>query len=474
VRSSRRSSTAHAAAATAWAALVIGVACSRTEDPIERFATGNAATAPGKGGGPTGSGGSAATTGGALGGQSNPGGKSPGAGDSGSSASGSTATGEAGSGSGLLQPPELECGEPPVSGAAFTRQALRAAAADCASYHYCRFEGAARWLSETVSSYAEQPSDVTLSNARVAYASALSLWSVLEQFQFGPLASNDEGAAKDSYQGRGIRERIYAWPLTARCRVEEQIANQNYLNDIDKVLVTGRGLFGLDYLLFYPGSDTACSASSVAAKNWLNFDDAELAQRKLRYATALGDDIVSRVVELRRAWAPDGENFRLKLVDATGYPSEQEAMKVLGWALLYVEHEVKDWKLGVPAGYTLAGPVELPEGPYSGLGTEALRGNLLGFRALYQGCGPAGEGIGFDDWLSEAGHPELAQEIIDAYQAAQAVAEAFPPWSQATPAEMDALYRAVKALTDPLKNDLFGGGSPLGLTLPPTLSGDTD
>jgi predicted lipoprotein len=471
VNSDRQGLLARAGLTSACAALAIGVACSRTDHPVERFAGSN--DAGGTGATPTpgaaGSSGSTAVTGGKPG----TGGSSSG-GSAGSGSGVAGGLGEAGSGSDVLQPPELDCGEAPVSSGAFTRAALRASAADCASYHYCRFEGASRWLAETVTSYGEEPSPAGLRTAQLAYNQAFSIWSVLEHFQFGPLSSNDKSAGKDEYQGQGLRERIYAWPLSVRCRVEDQLVNQKYQTDFPNVLVSARGLFALEYLLFYPGSDTSCVTTSVTAQKWANFSEDDLAARKLAYAQGLAQDVHARILDLQRRWAADGENYRQKLVDATGYPSEPDAMKVLGWALFYTEHEVKDLKLGVAAGVRAGDSGEPPEAPYANLGTEAVRANLRGFRAMYQGCGADGAGLGFDDWLVEGGYPDLAQEIVTAYENAQAAADAFPAWNQATPADFQALYATVKVLTDHLKNDLFGGNSPIGLALPPTISGDTD
>ena len=140
----------------------------------------------------------------------------------------------------------------------------------------------------------------------------------------------------------------------------------------------------------------------------------------------------------------------------------------------FLERGIAWLVLGIPAGYTLSSPVTLAESPYSGLETENLRANLRGFRALFQGCGPEGEGLGFDDWLSEAGHGDLAQDIVTAWTTAQAAADAYPRFAEAGPAELETLYRKVKALTDLLKTDLFGDGSPIGLDLPEGLSSDTD
>jgi predicted lipoprotein len=398
----------------------------------------------------------------------------------GSSAAGSDALAGAGPEAGaggeapVVTPPEDDCGDPPVSTAAFTRRALREQAADCATWEYCRFASTANALSSELDSYATAPSPATLESARAAYRRAMEQWSEVELFQFGPLASNQLSAGRDVAQGQGIRELIYAWPLVARQRVEEQVANRNYESGWDGVFVTARGLFALDYLLFYPGSDTQCAPGSVCGKNWKALDADEIAARKQAYAGALGDDIVASVKRLQEAWSPDAGNFRPVLVDATGYMDEAEAMKVISWSLLYVEREVKDWKLGVPSGHTVNAPVSSAETPYSGLGTQAIRANLRGFQRLFQGCGEGGAGLGFDDWLVEAGHPELAGDITAALGNALAAADAFPPFPNATPAELEAFYQTVKALTNLLKNDLFGSGSPIGLGLPPGIQGDTD
>jgi predicted lipoprotein len=466
VKRDRQGLLARAGLGSACAALAIGVACSRTDHPVERFASSH--DAGGTGGSSTsglaGSSGSTSLTGGkpAVAGSST--------GGTGSNTGVAGSLGEAGSGAEVIEPPELDCGEAPVSTEGFTRAALRASVADCASYHYCRFEGASRWLSETLTSYGEEPSPAGLQTAQLAYKHAFSIWSVLEHFQFGPLSSNVEDEGKDEYQGQNLRARIYSWPLSVRCRVEEQVVSQKYQTDFENVLVSARGLYGLEYLLFYPGSDTTCAATSVTAQKWADFSQQDLAARKLAYAQALAEDVHARMLDLQQRWGA----YRPQLVDATGYPGEQEAMKVLGWALLYTEHEVKDLKLGVPAGVRAGDAAEPPEAPFANLGTEAVRANLRGFSAMFQGCGVDGAGLGFDDWLIEAGHPELAQDIVAAYDHAQATADAFPAWSQATPADFQTLYGAVKVLTDHLKNDLFGSGSPIGLALPPTIAGDTD
>jgi hypothetical protein len=141
---------------------------------------------------------------------------------------------------------------------------------------------------------------------------------------------------------------------------------------------------------------------------------------------------------------------------------------------VYVEKEVKDWKLGIPAGYTLSSPVSGPETPFAHVGTPALKANLRGFRALFEGCGGGGQGLGFDDWLRSAGHDELSDELLAALSGAEAGLDQLGPLHTASSAQVEAAYQAVRKLTDLLKGDLFGAGSPLNLKLPSSVEGDTD
>jgi len=383
--------------------------------------------------------------------------------------------GAAGSGDDLPPtPPRDECGPRPVSNGSFTRAALREAAADCAIWHYCEADRAARELDSAVQAHRAAPNDDSLARARDAWRVAMERWSSAELFQFGPAGSKAESAGKDPVQGQGLRDTIYSWPVVARCRVDEQVILKGYESSWAPVQISARGLFALEYALFYGEFDTACSPNSSAGKAWAELAPPAIAAARLDYAAAVGSDVVARIAELQQAFSPEGGNFRQTLIDARGYESEQQALNVIAWSLLYVEREVKDWKVGVPAGLTLTHPVSLPEASFSGVGTSAIRENLRGFRSLFQGCGEHGEGIGFDDWLLDVGQSALAGDMLAALDGAQAAADAFPAMPEASQSDLAALYQALRALTSLLKADFFGPGSSLNLKLPAGVASDTD
>ncbi len=453
--------------ALAISGLVAAFAC-RTETPDEHYYDGKAPASV-NGGHTQATGGRAGTGGAAQ--PASPVGSGGAAGDAqaGSAGSDESSAGD----SGVEPPPAIACGPAPVSQAEFTQEALRAAAVDCAAWQLCQFENTAIELDARVAAYASEPSDESRERAASAWTRSMERWSQVELFQFGPLSSRNESAGKDVYLGQGLRDSIYGWPAVARCRVEDQVTSLGFeTRGMDSVLISARGLYALEYLLFYPGFDTACAASSTTAATWAELGEEQLLSQKVRYARALSADIRERAQALSETYR-EGE-FREAFVSASGYPTPQESLNVLGWALVYIEREVKDWKLGVPAGYTLTHPVGEPESPYAGVGTEAIRQNLLGFRSLFQGCGDAGEGLGFDDWLVAAGHAELAADVIRATDDALAAVQAFPALPSATKEQAQELYAAIKVLTDFLKTDLFGDGSPIGLKLPAGVEGDTD
>ncbi|HEY6727865.1 MAG TPA: imelysin family protein [Polyangiaceae bacterium] len=466
-------------------ALGVPLACS-TEDPVENYlparagGTLSATTAPGgtAAGTVSGSGGSAgeATDGGA--GDAGAAGQASSSTDAVATSSSSGGTGGSsagGTGGGGTGGTPSDCGPAPAAEGPFTKERLRAAAADCALHHYCEFEGRAHRLENAIAEHAVKATDASRAHAQSAWREAMQSWQILEVFQFGPLASASRTAGKDGFQGKGLRDKIYAWPVVARCRVDEQVIGRSFVDrGMDGALISGRGLYALETLLFYSGADSACGASTPTSQTWQSLASTTLEAYKQDYALAASEDVVDQIQGLVRTWTTGDDAFYPKFVSASGYPNEQEAMNVLAWALVYLEKEVKDYKLGIPAGYTLVAPVSEPEAPYAGGGYVNVVQNLRGFRSLFQGCGDNGEGLGFDDWLIEAGHHALAADIRAAWQTAFETAEKLALASTPSAGAVEQTYLDVKALTDLLKNELLGTGSPLNLDLPDSVAGDTD
>ena len=320
-----------------------------------------------------------------------------------------------------------------------------------------------------MASYAAEPTETQLNLARSAWVQAMDAWALSVPAGYGPVAS----VASDSYHGRGIGAFIHAWPALNRCEVEKQVATRAYEEQgFQRILPGARGLSALEYLLFYGGTDSSCASNSSTAAAWAELSPDEIAEAKRDYAKAVAEDVVSKADDLVNVWASDGEDFGSALAGAEGYGSEQEALNVVAWSLLYPYEVVRDLKVGPLAGIGTA--IFNPETPYALVDVQSIRANLAAFRALFQGCGPDGEGMGFDDWLSAASVGDLSEDILAALETVEAHAAALPPLHQASTEQMVAFYADLKALSDLLKERLFGSGSVINLKLPASAASDTD
>ena len=134
------------------------------------------------------------------------------------------------------------------------------------------------------------------------------------------------------------------------------------------------------------------------------------------------------------------------------------------------EHYIRFVDAIRPKVFTAENVPGLTRGTARGHFNEILRA----FRELFVGCGAAGEGLGFDDWLVASGNGALAKELLDLYAQAQAASDAFPPFYQASPQQFADLYLKIRPLANLLKTQLFGSGSPLNLKLPASAASDTD
>lgn len=360
------------------------------------------------------------------------------------------------------------CGDAPDTTGEFSKAALLAAAASCATYHTCEFSAAMQVLGSAVTAYREDPSQDHLEKAQQAWRSAMLAWAGLVPFEFGPLV----GVGVDQYHGRGIAAYIHPWPAPNLCELSKQLVSRSYEGEgMLRVPPGARGLFALEALLFTNMSETGCSSASTTATTWAKTSEPDRLQARLDYAKAVVDDVYRRSEELVGVWSKTGENFGETLVKHEGYVKEQEALSVVGWSLLYVYLEVRDGKVAPFAGATTSGPN--PETPFAHLDREAVLANLKSFRALFQGCAD-GAGLGFDDWLSAADATDLRDDILKALDAIEATAKALPPFHLASQAQMTAFYDDLKVLTDLLKSRLLGSGSPLNIKLPASAASDTD
>jgi predicted lipoprotein len=308
----------------------------------------------------------------------------------------------------------------------------------------------------------------------------MDAWQVAEVMQVGPAATRGMPG------GQEIRDNIYSWPLVSRCAVEEQIVSRGYTGAaFTSGLVTRRGLFALEYLLFYEGADTACPSTSaiVSQGTWAALSAEERESRKRAYAAVVANDLQARAQALVTAWDAGGGNFVHTLESAGSgnavYASSQAALNAVSDALFYVDYELKDLKLAKPLGMrecTTDTCPEFLESPFAHRSKANLRANVVGFRRIVEGCGANFEGTGFDDLLEAAGATELTATLRQRTAALSTAIDSLPGQDLAVPlaqnkASVRALYDSVKGVTDVLKTELV---TVLDLELPQKVEGDND
>lgn len=363
-------------------------------------------------------------------------------------------------------------------GGVFYRADLLKAFGECAQSEAAAFVPAAAALETATLAAKDDPSQ--LEAARAAWRVAIDAWQRNEMLQFGP------GGPKARAGGKDLRESIYSWPLGGRCAIEEKLVDKSYENGaLASALVNVRGLLAIELLLFSDATDNACTPTAAINANgtWAAIPPTELAARKRAYAYEAAKLIAPKAREIEAAWNPSAGNFLNEFTSAgkgsRTYGSDAIAFNVVSDALFYLEYELKDMKLAQPLGLrncTTGTCPEAVESLYAKHSKTQLRQNLVGARLVLEGCGAQNTGLGFDDMLVALGQDQLAKDMAVNLTAAIAAADAIQgddlAHALATQRpQVDALYTAVKAVTDRLKTDFV---SVLDLEIPRRVEGDND
>lgn len=317
--------------------------------------------------------------------------------------------------------------------------------------------------------------------ARVATQEAwwalMDVWQELEVMQLGPL-----GSELDAVGGLGLRDEVYSWPTTSRCRVDQETVDDDW-SDPDFYLanlVTVYGLAALETLLYAePGVNDCEDVVDInASGEWAALGADGVQERRAAYAVVLAHGVADVLTEARTAWDPAGGDFAGTLAAAgtegNAFEAPETALNAIFDGLFYLEIATKDRKLAEPLGLrecvegTCLASVETTLAGGSNLWIAA---NLRGFRALYTG----GAGAGMDDLLQSIDQGELDGRVLSALDAADTAAAALDqPIDVAAagdPATAVALHDAIKVVTDLLKGEV---ATALTMQIPSEAAGDND
>ena len=317
--------------------------------------------------------------------------------------------------------------------------------------------------------------DQSPASTQEQWANTMAAWQILEVMQIGP-----SGSSLTAIAGEDLRDEIYSWPTVNPCLIDQETVYNNWDSEkyFTENLVNAYGMDALEHLLFAEMDNTCPGQVDINSDGtWDSLGDDGVASHRASFAASLAAKISSQTDDLIQRWSTSGGDFssQLSMAVDSPYASEQEALNAVYDALFYLETVTKDRKLGVPLGYHPDCGEDLcadeVENLVSGVGAESIAANLQGFELLFTG----GDGIGFDDLLTELGHGDLAEQVIADLQIAHELAIAIDaPLDEMVSdntAQVEELYAAVKSVTDVLKGDL---ATILALTIPAEAAGDND
>ena len=361
--------------------------------------------------------------------------------------------------------------EQPVT---FSKAGLLRSLADCAIGRYRAFASATQDLAAKTRAYAQTLDPASRAAARDAFLATLYGWQELELFRFGPAGSTGEPGGKD------LRNQIYFFPFVNHCLIDTTLLGRGYEATPLTLGVSAKGLGALDYLLFYEGEAGSCTTPLAG---WDALDEGERARRRASYASVVAADLTTQAAALLAAWEPGQGDYYTQFTRAGAgsvlFARDQDAFNIVDNALYYFDRELKDEKVGLPLGINPNCMAETcpaaVESRFSFASNDNVIANIVGFRLIAEGCGPGYTGLGFDDWLRDAQHADLADRLRGAANAAEQAARGLPVplellLTQNRP-QVQGLYDALKGVSDLLKAEL---PSALNLEPPMSVAGDND
>lgn len=384
---------------------------------------------------------------------------------------------------GTAEPPMGGTPDPgPGDGAVEISDVLTRLANDLVLPTFVQFAEKSAALETSVGEWAASPTNSELREAaREAWVEATFTWQHAELMQLGPV-----GASGKRLAGDDLRDRIYSWPATRTCRIDQTLlsAEFNEADWLDGALFEVQGLDALEYVLYSETLENACPGAVRINRDGLwasEFPDLDsLTARRAEFAAVVAGGVRVAADEVVTAFSADGGNFAGALAAGTApYADAKNGLNEVYAALFYVDKLIKDAKLGRPLGIAEGCDEdrcpEAFESRYSGRGAAHLLANLDSFEAMFFGTIDGEEGPGFDDLLQNNDGAvvvsRMAENIAAARSAIEALGNDLPTALTDNASGVEAAHSAIKSVTDDFKGGVV---TILDLEVPREGSGDSD
>ena len=249
----------------------------------------------------------------------------------------------------------------------------------------------------------------TLTTAQNEWKTVMVTIQQAEPHAVGPIAVNDDY----------LRNRIHSFANAdlQTCSVDQAVIKQSDANfDLSTRSNNQKGFGAIEYLLFDTTLTSQCSANYDNAATWNALGDTEKKSQRCTYAKALAADADTAATSVLNKWQASGENYRAEFIDEASSGNNLQALTDV--LLIHIDKEAKDRKMQEALGISGCTSDECRariESPYSKTSLENVKNNMIGFLNVYNG----GEGVGFDNYLSDMGEKTISDGVISKITAIQ-------------------------------------------------------
>ena len=189
-------------------------------------------------------------------------------------------------------------------------------------------------LERAIADWALTPNEQTQGAAQAAWLRSMAIWQRAELMQVGPA-----GAVGRRVGGDDARDRIYSFPLTNPCRVDQELVAERYTNEIKHPSLNVRGMDALESFLWVANQTPArCrqhqSGGRVVAMVARSEDE------RLRRRSEMAQGLVGMVLvdaQLQDAWSEGA----LREVPRTEVHHMRIRRARPGLAMFYVDRMMK-------------------------------------------------------------------------------------------------------------------------------------
>jgi predicted lipoprotein len=304
---------------------------------------------------------------------------------------------------------------------------------------YTSFQTTATNLDAAVTAFNASPDAAKLTALQSAFQAAYKQWQATSAFGFGPADTGN------------FRVNINTYPADV-AQINTNISSGTY-NPALLANLAAKGLPALDYLLFGVGADNNAILQQYTT-------DSKATNRKT-YLAALSAEIKTQITTVLTAW---NSGYTTTFLNATGTDVGSSTGQLIN-QMVFDYEVLKNYEVGIPAGVQSMGTAfpEKVQAYYSKMSVQLALLHIQALQNLYLGKSAQGDGIGLDDYLTQAGakasdgtslNDKIKAQFTTAITKLQTLTDPLSDNIKTNQAAVTATYTELQKLTVLLKTDM--------------------